>query len=51
MLRNPNPHLPLWLGVLMFRIIILLILICINTMLIVLILGKILMRVVIINVK
>ncbi|MBA0877520.1 hypothetical protein Goshw_028087 [Gossypium schwendimanii] len=51
MLRNSNPHLPLWLGVLMFRIIILLILICINTMLIVLILGEILMRVVIINAK
>ncbi|MFQ6670307.1 hypothetical protein Gotur_035286 [Gossypium turneri] len=45
MLRNPNPRLPLWLGVLMFRIIILLILVCINTMLIVLILGEILMRV------
>ncbi|MFQ6670308.1 hypothetical protein Gotur_035286 [Gossypium turneri] len=49
MLRNPNPRLPLWLGVLMFRIIILLILVCINTMLIVLILGEILMRVMIIN--
>ncbi|MFQ6636518.1 hypothetical protein Gotur_014044 [Gossypium turneri] len=33
----------------MFRIIILLILVCINTLLIVLILGEILMRVVIIN--
>ncbi|MBA0638596.1 hypothetical protein Godav_029129 [Gossypium davidsonii] len=51
MLRNLNSRLPLWLGVLMFRIIILLILVCINTMLIVLILGEILMRVIIINVK
>ncbi|MBA0667977.1 hypothetical protein Goklo_000970 [Gossypium klotzschianum] len=49
MLRNLNSRLPLWLGVLMFRIIILLILVCINTMLIVLILGEILMRVIIIN--
>ncbi|MFQ6667357.1 hypothetical protein Gotur_033412, partial [Gossypium turneri] len=44
MLRNPNPRLPLWLRVLMFRIKILLILVCINTMLIVLILGEVLMR-------
>ncbi|MFQ6656246.1 hypothetical protein Gotur_026445 [Gossypium turneri] len=49
MLRNPNPRLPLWLGVLMFRIKILLILVWTNTMLIVLILGDILMRVMIIN--
>ncbi|MFQ6636335.1 hypothetical protein Gotur_013959 [Gossypium turneri] len=49
MLRNPNPRLPLWLGVLMFQIKILLILVWINTMLIVLILGDILMRVMIIN--
>ncbi|MFQ6671045.1 hypothetical protein Gotur_035721 [Gossypium turneri] len=33
-LRNPNSCLPLWAGILMFRIIILLILTCINTMLI-----------------
>ncbi|MBA0655617.1 hypothetical protein Goklo_008083 [Gossypium klotzschianum] len=33
-LRNPNSCLPLWAGVLMFRIITLLILTCINTMLI-----------------
>ncbi|MFQ6626212.1 hypothetical protein Gotur_005617 [Gossypium turneri] len=34
-LRNPNPPLPLWLGVLMFWIKILLILVWMNTMLIV----------------
>ncbi|MFQ6633637.1 hypothetical protein Gotur_011118 [Gossypium turneri] len=49
MLRNPNPRLPLWLGVLMFRIKILLILVLMNTMIIVLILGDILMKVMIIN--
>ncbi|MBA0681917.1 hypothetical protein Goari_023684 [Gossypium aridum] len=49
MLRNSNPRLPLWSGVLMFRIMILLILVCINTMLTVLIWGEIMMRVVIIN--
>ncbi|MFQ6656586.1 hypothetical protein Gotur_026627 [Gossypium turneri] len=49
MLRNPNPHLPIWLRVLMFRIKILLILVWMNTMLIVLILGDILTRVMIIN--
>ncbi|MFQ6642766.1 hypothetical protein Gotur_018667 [Gossypium turneri] len=49
MLRNPNPRLPLWLGVLMFRIKILLILVWMNTMLMLLILGEILMRVMIIN--
>ncbi|MFQ6630773.1 hypothetical protein Gotur_009834 [Gossypium turneri] len=51
MLRNRNPRLPLWLGVLMFRIKILLILVWMNTMLIVLILGGILRGVMIINVK
>ncbi|MFQ6630775.1 hypothetical protein Gotur_009834 [Gossypium turneri] len=49
MLRNRNPRLPLWLGVLMFRIKILLILVWMNTMLIVLILGGILRGVMIIN--
>ncbi|MBA0755046.1 hypothetical protein Gogos_022021 [Gossypium gossypioides] len=49
MLRNQNPCFPLWPGVLIFWIIILLILVCINTMLIVLILGEIMMRVMIIN--
>ncbi|MBA0699148.1 hypothetical protein Goari_000806, partial [Gossypium aridum] len=49
MLKNPNPHLPIWPGVLMFRIMILLILVCINLMLIWLIWGKIMMRVMIIN--
>ncbi|MBA0878323.1 hypothetical protein Goshw_026590 [Gossypium schwendimanii] len=49
MLKNPNPCLPLWPRILMFRIIIMLILICINRMLIVLILGEIMMRVMIIN--
>ncbi|MBA0710956.1 hypothetical protein Golax_010197, partial [Gossypium laxum] len=49
MLRNSNPRLPLWSGVLMFRIMILLILVCINTMLTVLIWGEIMMRVMIIN--
>ncbi|MBA0818062.1 hypothetical protein Gohar_028311 [Gossypium harknessii] len=34
MLRTPNSHLPLWSGVPMFRIIVLLILVCINSMLI-----------------
>ncbi|MBA0679507.1 hypothetical protein Goari_011270, partial [Gossypium aridum] len=49
MLRNSNPLLPLRLGVLMFRIMILLILVCIKTMLIWLIWGEIMMRVMIIN--
>ncbi|MBA0845600.1 hypothetical protein Goarm_022166 [Gossypium armourianum] len=47
--KKSNPRLPLWLGVLMFRIKILLILVCINTMLIVLILGEVLIKVMIIN--
>ncbi|MFQ6621866.1 hypothetical protein Gotur_002936 [Gossypium turneri] len=49
MLKNQNPHLPLWPGVLMFRIMILLILVCTNIMLIWLIWGEIMMRVMIIN--
>ncbi|MFQ6670701.1 hypothetical protein Gotur_035512 [Gossypium turneri] len=49
--KKSNPRLPLWLGVLMFQIKILLILVCINTMLIVLILGEVLIKVMIINVK
>ncbi|MFQ6650041.1 hypothetical protein Gotur_022162 [Gossypium turneri] len=48
-LRNPNPRIPFWSGVLIFLIIILLVLVCINTMLIMLILGEIMMRVIIIN--
>ncbi|MFQ6670704.1 hypothetical protein Gotur_035512 [Gossypium turneri] len=47
--KKSNPRLPLWLGVLMFQIKILLILVCINTMLIVLILGEVLIKVMIIN--
>ncbi|MBA0670225.1 hypothetical protein Goklo_024148, partial [Gossypium klotzschianum] len=47
--KKSNPRLPLWLRVLMFRIKILLILVCINTMLIVLILGEVLVKVMIIN--
>ncbi|MFQ6670705.1 hypothetical protein Gotur_035512 [Gossypium turneri] len=43
--KKSNPRLPLWLGVLMFQIKILLILVCINTMLIVLILGEVLIKV------
>ncbi|MBA0805481.1 hypothetical protein Gohar_004994 [Gossypium harknessii] len=34
MLRTPNPYLPLWPSVLMFWIMTLLILVCINSMLI-----------------
>ncbi|MBA0874406.1 hypothetical protein Goshw_016223 [Gossypium schwendimanii] len=51
MLKNPNSHFPIWPEVLMFRIMILLILVCINIMLIWLIWGKIMMRVMIINAK
>ncbi|MBA0777979.1 hypothetical protein Gotri_005918 [Gossypium trilobum] len=49
MLRTPNPRLPLWSGVPIFQIIILLILVCINSMLIGLIWKEIMMRVIIIN--
>ncbi|MBA0751767.1 hypothetical protein Gogos_000670 [Gossypium gossypioides] len=49
MLRTPNPHIPFWLGVSMFRIMILLILVCINSIFIGLILEEIMMRVMIIK--
>ncbi|MBA0709040.1 hypothetical protein Golax_024112 [Gossypium laxum] len=49
MLRTLNPCLPLWPGVSMFQIMILLILVCNNSMLIGLIWEEIMMRVMIIN--
>ncbi|MBA0735207.1 hypothetical protein Gogos_019072 [Gossypium gossypioides] len=49
MLGTPNPRLPLWPRVPMFRIMILLILVCINSMLIGLIWEEIMIRVMIIN--
>ncbi|MBA0730172.1 hypothetical protein Golax_025931 [Gossypium laxum] len=49
MLRTLNPRLPLWSGVPMFWIMILLILVCINSMLIGLIWEESMMRVMIIN--
>ncbi|MBA0701294.1 hypothetical protein Goari_020488, partial [Gossypium aridum] len=49
MLRTLNPRIPLWLGVPIFHIIILLILVCINSMLKGLIWKEIMMRVIIIN--
>ncbi|MBA0607436.1 hypothetical protein Godav_019735 [Gossypium davidsonii] len=49
MLRTSNPHLPLWSGVPMFQIMVLLILTCINPILIRLIWEEIMMRVMIIN--
>ncbi|MBA0669408.1 hypothetical protein Goklo_024924 [Gossypium klotzschianum] len=49
MLRTLNPRLPLWPGVPMFWIMILLILVCINSMLIELIWEDSMMRVIIIN--
>ncbi|MBA0820253.1 hypothetical protein Gohar_028035, partial [Gossypium harknessii] len=48
MLRTPNPCIPLWLGFSMFQIMILLILVCINSMFIGFILEEIVMRVMII---
>ncbi|MFQ6629800.1 hypothetical protein Gotur_007081, partial [Gossypium turneri] len=44
MLRTPNPRLPFWLGVPMFRIMILFILVCNNSNLIGLIWEEIMMR-------
>ncbi|MBA0855914.1 hypothetical protein Goshw_021109 [Gossypium schwendimanii] len=49
MLRTSNSRFPLWPEVLMFRIMIPLILVCINSMLIRLIWEEIMMRVMIIN--
>ncbi|MBA0631869.1 hypothetical protein Godav_000701 [Gossypium davidsonii] len=49
MVRTPNPRLPLWLGVSIFRIMFLLILVCINSMLIGLIWEESMMRVMITN--
>ncbi|MBA0795917.1 hypothetical protein Gohar_006740 [Gossypium harknessii] len=49
MLRTLNLCLPFWPGILMFQIMILLILVCINSMLIGLIWEEIMMRVMIIN--
>ncbi|MFQ6649610.1 hypothetical protein Gotur_022504 [Gossypium turneri] len=49
MVRTPNPCLPLWPGVSMFRIMFLLILVCINSMLIGLIWDESMMRVMITN--
>ncbi|MFQ6660591.1 hypothetical protein Gotur_029054 [Gossypium turneri] len=49
MLRTPNPHLPLWSEVPMFRIMIMLILVCISSKLIGLIWKEIMMRVMILN--
>ncbi|MBA0620435.1 hypothetical protein Godav_006145 [Gossypium davidsonii] len=48
-LRTPNSHIPLWLGVPMFRVMILLILVYINSILIGLIWEEIMMRVMVIN--
>ncbi|MBA0568501.1 hypothetical protein Golob_005993 [Gossypium lobatum] len=49
MLRTLNPRLPLWPGVPIFQIIILLILVCINSILKGFIWKEIMMRVIIIN--
>ncbi|MBA0763270.1 hypothetical protein Gotri_012745, partial [Gossypium trilobum] len=49
MLITPNPCLPLWPGVPMFQIMIMLILVCINSMLIGLIWEEIMMKVMIIE--